>query len=97
MLLGITTQVPELQAQILEAKRQEFTHSLWVLSGICVLFSGVTMGLAWLYGRRLQRPIVNLIRSAREIGEGDYTKPLEVTRKDEIADLQEALDDMRRK
>ena len=47
--------------------------------------------------QRLERPIVELIRSAERIGEGDYTRPHKVTSNDEIAELEVALDRMRQK
>ncbi len=53
--------------------------------------------VAWLLAQRLERPIVELIRSAERIGEGDYTRPHQVTSNDEIADLEVALDRMRQK
>ena len=46
---------------------------------------------------RLERPIVELIRSAERIGEGDYTSPHKVTSDDEIAELERALDRMRQR
>src|SRR5688572_26755131 len=53
--------------------------------------------VAWLLAQRLERPIVELIRSAERIGEGDYTRPHHVTSHDQIADLEVALDRMRQK
>ena len=53
--------------------------------------------VAWMLAQRLERPIVELIRSAERIGEGDYTRPHQVTSNDEIADLEVALDRMRQK
>jgi diguanylate cyclase (GGDEF)-like protein/PAS domain S-box-containing protein len=93
----LTGLAPQLKQDLLDAQRTGFLDSMWTLTAVSALFSALSMTLAWLYARRLERPITRLIRSAREIGSGDYTKPLEVTRSDEIADLQEALDDMRRK
>jgi diguanylate cyclase (GGDEF)-like protein/PAS domain S-box-containing protein len=59
----------------------------------------VALGLlgAWFIGRQLARPISALIKSADRIGEGDYTRPLHVARRDEIGELQHALERMRQK
>ncbi len=59
----------------------------------------VAFGLlgAWFVARQLSRPIFALIRSADRIGEGDYTSPLHVARRDELGELQQALERMRQK
>ncbi|HMK87743.1 MAG TPA: EAL domain-containing protein [Steroidobacteraceae bacterium] len=59
----------------------------------------VALGLlgAWLIARQLARPISALIQSADRIGEGDYTGPLRVARRDELGELQHALERMRQK
>jgi diguanylate cyclase (GGDEF)-like protein/PAS domain S-box-containing protein len=97
VIVDLTSRSPELTVRLLAAERAEFQNSMLTVAAVCALFSALSMSLAWIYARRLERPITRLIRSAREIGSGDYTKPLEVTRSDEIADLQQALDEMRRK
>ena len=50
---------------------------------------------AFYLGRQLASPIAALVKSADQIGEGDYTRPLAVVRRDEIGDLQFALERMR--
>jgi diguanylate cyclase (GGDEF)-like protein/PAS domain S-box-containing protein len=50
---------------------------------------------AFYLGRQLASPIVALVKSADRFGEGDYTRPLAVVRRDEIGDLQFALERMR--
>jgi diguanylate cyclase (GGDEF)-like protein/PAS domain S-box-containing protein len=59
----------------------------------------VAFGLlgAWFVARQLARPISALIRSADRIREGDYTSPLHVARRDELGELQHALERMRQK
>jgi diguanylate cyclase (GGDEF)-like protein/PAS domain S-box-containing protein len=52
---------------------------------------------AWWVARQLARPISALIKSADRIGEGDYTRPLHVARRDELGELQQALERMRQK
>jgi diguanylate cyclase (GGDEF)-like protein/PAS domain S-box-containing protein len=52
---------------------------------------------AWFIARQLARPISALITTADRIGEGDYTRPLNVGRRDELGELQHALERMRQK
>jgi diguanylate cyclase (GGDEF)-like protein/PAS domain S-box-containing protein len=67
-------------------------------------FAGVTLPLlilglagAWFVARQLSRPIAVMVKSAERIREGDYTRPLEVARGDELGELQLALELMRQK
>jgi len=57
----------------------------------------ILLGLigAWFIARQLSRPITALVKSADRIGEGDYTRPLAVVRRDELGELQYALERMR--
>jgi diguanylate cyclase (GGDEF)-like protein/PAS domain S-box-containing protein len=64
------------------------------LGGIALIL-GFT--LAWWAGRRVHRPITSLIKSADRIAQGDYSRPLEVGRRDELGELQAALERMRQK
>jgi diguanylate cyclase (GGDEF)-like protein/PAS domain S-box-containing protein len=57
----------------------------------------LALAVAWILARRLSNPISALVRTADRIGEGDYTRPLEVLRRDEIGELQNALERMRQK
>jgi diguanylate cyclase (GGDEF)-like protein/PAS domain S-box-containing protein len=50
---------------------------------------------AWFIARQLSRPITALVKTADRIGEGDYTRPLTVVRRDELGELQYALERMR--
>src|SRR5450755_3116305 len=50
---------------------------------------------AWFIARQLSRPITALVKTADRIGEGDYTRPLTVARRDELGELQYALERMR--
>ncbi|HEY2683951.1 MAG TPA: EAL domain-containing protein [Steroidobacteraceae bacterium] len=69
------------------------------------LFAFITVPLlllglvgAWFVARQLSSPIKALVKTADRIGEGDYTRPLGVVqRRDEIGDLQFALERMRQK
>ncbi len=53
--------------------------------------------VSWRVTRRLDQPINELIDSAERIGNGNYTQPLAVTGKHELAPLESALEQMRQK
>jgi len=59
----------------------------------------IALGLigAWFIARQLARPISALITTADRIGKGEYTRPLNVVRGDELGELQHALERMRQK
>jgi diguanylate cyclase (GGDEF)-like protein/PAS domain S-box-containing protein len=68
-----------------------------VLAGVTLPLLAIGLAGAWWIARRLAGPISALVKSADRIGEGDYTRPLEVARHDELGDLQFALERMRQK
>ncbi len=73
-------------------------RTVLLLAGAIALFGGLAgAALAWRAGRKLEQPIVALIKSAERIGQGDYTRPLDVARRDELGELQQALERMRHK
>ena len=77
--------------------REDF-RTVLLLAGALAAGAGlVGAGLAWRAGRRLEQPISALIKSAERIGQGDYTRPLDVARRDELGELQQALERMRDK
>ncbi len=76
---------------------RDFRIVLLLAGGIALLGGLAGAALAWRAGRKLERPIVALIKSADRIGQGDYTRPLDVARRDELGELQQALERMRHK
>jgi diguanylate cyclase (GGDEF)-like protein/PAS domain S-box-containing protein len=94
---GLVASARALRAQLNQAERRDFGRWTWIISISGVVITGVLALGAWLLARRLERPIVELIRSAERIGEGDYTQPHKVSSNTEIADLEVALDRMRQK
>jgi diguanylate cyclase (GGDEF)-like protein/PAS domain S-box-containing protein len=67
-----------------------------VLAGAFALAAGlIGAGLAWRAGHKLEQPIAALIKGADRIGQGDYTRPVDVRRRDELGELQQALERMR--
>ena len=63
--------------------------------GLVALMAGLS--LAWWAGRRVHTPITTLIKGADRIAQGDYSRPMEVGRHDELGELQAALERMRQK
>ncbi|MEA3179253.1 MAG: hypothetical protein QOI59_2776 [Gammaproteobacteria bacterium] len=67
-----------------------------ILAGALAVVAGLLgAGLAWRAGRKLEQPIAALIKGADRIGQGDYTRPVDVRRRDELGELQQALERMR--
>ena len=77
------------------AKNAQLQDTLLLAGALALLGGLLGAGLAWRAARKLERPIVTLIRGVERIGQGDYTRPLEVRRRDEIGELQQALEKMR--
>jgi diguanylate cyclase (GGDEF)-like protein/PAS domain S-box-containing protein len=78
-------------------QRKQLRQALLLAGALGLVVLGVGLALAWWAGRRVQRPISTLIRSADRIAQGDYSRPLEVGRRDELGELQAALERMRQR
>ncbi|HLN49445.1 MAG TPA: diguanylate cyclase, partial [Steroidobacteraceae bacterium] len=89
-LAGIRAQLEGQQGNLIKRMRGMFAGVLMPL---------LALGLigAWFIARQWAKPISALIKSADRIGQGDYTRPLDVARRDELGDLQLALERMRQK
>ncbi len=82
----------------LEAARLRQLRTLGaIVAGFLALGLGLGGAIAWWAGRRIAEPLAALARGAQRIGQGDYTRPLDVQRDDEIGDLQAALERMRQR
>jgi diguanylate cyclase (GGDEF)-like protein/PAS domain S-box-containing protein len=92
---GLIASSEALGAQLEQVERDDFLYWIWVLAAAGIVITALLVFVAWILARRLEKPIVELIRSAERIGEGDYSRPHMVTSNDEIADLEVALDRMR--
>src|SRR6202043_3143278 len=68
-----------------------------LLASITLPLLVIGLAGAWYIARQLAGPISALVKSADQIGQGDYTRPLAVVRHDELGDLQFALERMRQK
>jgi diguanylate cyclase (GGDEF)-like protein/PAS domain S-box-containing protein len=58
--------------------------------------AAAAVAASWV-GRRMTAPIAGLVRSAERLGHGDYSRPVDVARNDELGDLQSALERMRQR
>jgi diguanylate cyclase (GGDEF)-like protein/PAS domain S-box-containing protein len=94
---GLRASAEAVRAQLEHVERRDFRRWMWIISAAGILMTLVLALAAWLLAQRLERPIVELIRSAERIGEGDYTQPHQVTSNNEMAELEVALDRMRQK
>jgi diguanylate cyclase (GGDEF)-like protein/PAS domain S-box-containing protein len=94
---GLIESAQALRAQLERVERRDFKRQIWIIAAAGALITAVLALVAWMLAQRLERPIVELIRSAERIGEGDYTQPHKVTSNDEMAELEVALDRMRQK
>ncbi len=83
--------------QLASLRRDQLMRGLLAAGGLglAALLAGLT--LAWWAGRRLQLPLSQLVKGAERISQGDYSRPLDVGRSDEIGELQSALERMRHK
>ena len=64
------------------------------LAVLAVLLVVVGAGIAWLIGRQLARPLVQLTGAVEAIAEGDYTERVDAGRRDEIGRLGVAFNRM---
>ncbi len=88
--LGVAT-----QQRIATARRLQSRDLAIALGGLALLaVAAATLSALWL-GGRLGRPLVALARIAERIGHGDYTRPVDVVRHDELGDLQASLERLR--
>jgi len=65
------------------------------VSALAVLGSLAAAVIAWRAARGIQSSTAALIRSADRVGQGDYTRQIEVRRSDIIGELEQALERMR--
>ena len=82
---------------LFDARQAEFLRTLYLAAALAALGGWAAAVFGWRAGRRIERPLGALIRSADRIAHGDYTRPLDVLRRDELGDLQQALERMRGK
>jgi diguanylate cyclase (GGDEF)-like protein/PAS domain S-box-containing protein len=86
-----------LMQRMTNASLAELRKALLITGGLALLAALICIALAWRAGRRIEQPINALIRTADRIGQGDYTRAVDVLRRDELGELQQALERMRGK
>jgi len=89
--------VSDIDRALRPADRRDLIEALFAAGGIALAGALLVAAVAWRVGRRLEQPIVALIKSAERIGQGDYSRPLDVGRRGELGGLQQALERMRYK
>ena len=102
--LDIGASLPSVHADLatfdaawLNAERGARIAQLTEASAIGVIILTIGLALARFVNRRRREPVSNLIDSAERIGEGDFTLPISVVRKDALGDLASALERLRQK
>src|SRR5690606_18611477 len=91
------TSPADIGAPVAAAGRSMLNRALFGLGVILVLGLVSAVALAWWAARRIERPISALIRSADRIGQGDLSRPTDLALRDELGELQQALERMRNK
>jgi diguanylate cyclase (GGDEF)-like protein/PAS domain S-box-containing protein len=89
---GVTVAAP-----MANAAREMRDRALAVLGALLATGLAVAIAIAWWAGRSVERPITALIRTADRIGQGDYSRGYDTARRDELGELQKALERMRHK
>jgi diguanylate cyclase (GGDEF)-like protein/PAS domain S-box-containing protein len=89
---------PEARSRFDKLEVSQIRQALVVSGALGAIVLLIGFVLAWWAGRRMHQPITTLIKSADRIAQGDYSRPLEVGgRRDELGELQQALERMRQK
>ncbi len=84
-----------LQRRLAAADADQVRRALLMAAGLALGGGALGAALAWRAGRKLEQPIAAMIKGAERIGQGDYTRPVDVRRRDELGELQQALERMR--
>jgi len=71
-------------------------RSLLVVVMLTALFAVIFIAINLMVRRSLLRPILEIAQSAKDISQGKMETPVEVTRNDEIGDLSQAIELLRR-
>jgi diguanylate cyclase (GGDEF)-like protein/PAS domain S-box-containing protein len=86
-----------IRAQLENQQGNQIKRMRGMLAGFTLPLLALGLIGAWFVARQLAKQISALIKSADRIGQGDYTRPLDVARRDELGELQQALERMRQK
>jgi HAMP domain-containing protein len=80
-----------------DSHQTNFLKATYLAAAVAAVAGLLAAIFGWRAGRRIERPLGALIKSAERIAQGDYTRPLDVLRRDGLGDLQQALERMRGK
>lgn len=91
--------IPELNAGLMteigEDEALEAVHAArGIIIALAILTSAVASGVGVIITNRLTRPILHITSTAAEIGKGDFSRRVSVTRKDEIGVMANAFNSM---
>lgn len=64
------------------------------IGGAIAVSLPLVVGLAWVYYRRVSKPLSEINRASREIAQGNFKRQINITSKDEIGDLARSINDM---
>jgi diguanylate cyclase (GGDEF)-like protein/PAS domain S-box-containing protein len=92
---GLEESLAGLRRQMQNQESLQGTHLRELLGALMLALLVLGMGFAWFIARQLARPIEALVKTADRIGEGDYSRPLTVARRDELGELQGSLERLR--
>ena len=93
----LTQTLANLREELKRTQEQHFLGLTYAALFACLMLIFASLVAAWIMARRFERPISALIKNADRIGQGDYTRSFGAVRKDELGELQEALERMRQK
>jgi diguanylate cyclase (GGDEF)-like protein/PAS domain S-box-containing protein len=80
-----------------DSHQTNFLKATYLAAAVAAVAGLLAAIFGWRAGRRIERPLGALIKGAERIAQGDYTRPLDVLRRDGLGDLQQALERMRGK
>jgi adenylate cyclase len=74
--------------------KQSTRQAVQAISGATLLMIALSIGMAFILGRRITQPIDRLVEASRAIGNGEYTFRFKERRKDELGLLMQAFNEM---
>ena len=65
-----------------DTHQTNFMRAIYLAAAVAALAACLAAIFGWRAGRKLERPLGALIKSAERFGQGDYTRPVDVLRRD---------------
>ena len=94
-LAPLAQSAPSLATRLAVQRERDFQLLMVLAASFGTAVAVLAAIMAWRAGWRLERPLAALIRCADRMGQGDYSRPLDIERRDRIGELQQALERMR--